>query len=315
MINLFSVPNTTIDLQKFDNLLHDSRVNEFEDRFSSYVGFRYGLGLNSASSAIFLLLKVMGLKKVRLPNQLPPTVLNYVLHTGAEVELYDNEWWVGNTYKLGEKGGYTIIDSAQEVTKADFPKDNDKIIKIYSFYPTKPVGGIEGGMICCNDKYLLSKIRELAYYGGCGRNVSWEKHQLSVGYKMYMTSLQAYVANKSLDKLADKRYNLDVIKRTYRERIGCSYGIKSGNSYHLYRVYVEDVENFIRFMNIGEIQCGIHYKPLSEMCAYRYHPKVTGTYEPEKGGYVSIPLHENLTSAYTYYITGKMHEYRKNNRK
>lgn len=47
MINLFNIPNYTIDTSKLTSLLHDDIVNEFEENFAKYVGAKYAVSLNS----------------------------------------------------------------------------------------------------------------------------------------------------------------------------------------------------------------------------------------------------------------------------
>ena len=56
MINLFNINNHIIDTSKFSNLLHDSIVEDFENSIASYVGAKYAVSFNSATSAIFLAL-------------------------------------------------------------------------------------------------------------------------------------------------------------------------------------------------------------------------------------------------------------------
>ena len=56
MIQLFNINNYILDTSKYSNLLHDNIVTEFEETISEYVGAKYAVSFNSATSAIFLLL-------------------------------------------------------------------------------------------------------------------------------------------------------------------------------------------------------------------------------------------------------------------
>ncbi len=56
MINLFHVNNHTINTVNYNNLLHDTVVTTFEDTIKDYVGAKYAVTFNSATSAIFLTL-------------------------------------------------------------------------------------------------------------------------------------------------------------------------------------------------------------------------------------------------------------------
>ena len=57
MIQLFNINKHNIDTSEFSNLLHDKCVEEFEKKIAQYVGAKYACSVNSATSAIFLIMK------------------------------------------------------------------------------------------------------------------------------------------------------------------------------------------------------------------------------------------------------------------
>jgi len=169
---------------------------------------------------------------------------------------------------------------------------------IYSFYPTKPVGSVDGGMIVSKDKKKIDQLRILAYNGTSNSVNSWEKSVKSVGYKCYMNSVQAYIANENLKRLDEKLYKLSKVRDQY------NMALKLQNtSSHLYRVNVkEDLPGVNRIVlekaRKAGIMCGIHYKPLNLLEALlKYHSQFRELSKSWKEGMttLSIPFHEKLT--------------------
>jgi len=53
MIQLFNINNYQINTSDYSNFLHDKKVTEFEEKIADYVGAKYAVSFNSATSAIF----------------------------------------------------------------------------------------------------------------------------------------------------------------------------------------------------------------------------------------------------------------------
>ena len=114
MIELFNINNFIIDTSKFSNLLHDPVVEKFENQIAKYVGAKYAVSFNSATSAIFLAL--LGERVVvDVPSIIPPVVLNAIITSGNKYRFIDNIDWVGDSYVLHEFDDYKIVDSAQKL--------------------------------------------------------------------------------------------------------------------------------------------------------------------------------------------------------
>ena len=116
MINLFHINNHVIDTSKYSNLLHDSIVTKFEDTIADYVGAKYAVTFNSATSALFLALLDKN-TTITVPSMIPPVVLNAIITSGNQYDFYDDVNWVGDSYLLHDFGDYKIIDSAQKLDK------------------------------------------------------------------------------------------------------------------------------------------------------------------------------------------------------
>lgn len=290
MINIFNIPKYKIDTGQFNNLINGSVVTQFEEEFASYIGAKYSVALNSATSAIFLLFLNKGVN-VTIPSIIPPVVANALITSGNTISFKDDIDWVGNSYVLHDFGDYRVIDSAQKVERNQYNKEKkrERDILIHSFYPTKPISSCDGGMIVSNDKEIIDEIRCLAYNGMSNEANNWERKISKVGYKFYMNSLQAYMAKQNLEYLEGKNNYLATIRDIYN-----THFTLSNTSLHLYRILVNDNEKFIKKAKENGIVCGIHYKALHKNSIYSKELLSLRYSEFEEKHTVSIPFHEKL---------------------
>jgi dTDP-4-amino-4,6-dideoxygalactose transaminase len=290
MIKLFDPENYTINTSKFSNILHDNIVTEFEENFANYVGAKYSCSINSATNAIFLLFLNKGME-IKVPSMIPPVVLNALITSGNSINFVDNIDWIGNSYILHDFGNYKIIDSAQKVERNQFKKEaNPYDLMIFSHYPTKPVGGCDGGMIVSDDYEKISWLKEAVLNGMAFSENNWDRKIKFPGYKMYMNSIQAFIANKNLEKLEDNKVKIERILKIYNENLGY---INESN--HLYRIEVNHNKKFIEYMKENEVICGVHYLPQHKNPIYSKKDQHCPISEKASEKTVSIPFHPNLT--------------------
>ena len=122
---------------------------------------------------------------------------------------------------LHDFGDYKIIDSAQKVERNQFIKEaNPEDLMIFSFYPTKPVGSIDGGIIVSNDENKIGWFKEACTNGMSYKENNWERTIKFPGWKMYMNSFQAEIASRNLSRLDEKKQRLLGIRETYNEKTG-----------------------------------------------------------------------------------------------
>ena len=146
---------------------------------------------------------------------------------------------------------YKIIDSAQKVDKDQFKKEaNDEDLMIFSFYPTKPVGSSDGGIIVSNDYEKIRWFKEATMNGQTYAHNNWDRTIKFPGYKMYMNSIQCYIANENLKILDFKKMKLSSIREKYNKSFGYN-----NTSDHLYRIEVGDRDKFIKKMGGSGIIC------------------------------------------------------------
>jgi dTDP-4-amino-4,6-dideoxygalactose transaminase len=291
MIQLFNIPDYIIDTSKFTHALHGKNVTEFENKFADYVGAKYAVAVNSATTAIFLIFKNQGVI-VNVPSMIPPVVLNALITSGNAINFTDDVNWIGGSYTLHNFKEYKVIDSAQKVERNQFKNDaKDEDLMLFSFYPTKPVGSSDGGIIVSNDEDKIKHLRTLAYNGMSQEGNNWERKIILPGYKMYMNSIQAHLANKNLDLLDEKQTRISEIRDIYNKELGYN-----NTSKHLYRINVTDRDNFLTHMKSNGITCGIHYDAMHLHDVYSLWDIFDcGESEKVSKECVSIPLHEKLT--------------------
>jgi dTDP-4-amino-4,6-dideoxygalactose transaminase len=284
----------------FDHHLHGSIVTEFEEEFAAYVGAKYACSLSSATNAIFLI-ALSKRQMYKVPAMLPAVVVNAIVNAGCDVKFIDNWSWVGGSYLLHDYEDFKVIDSAQRVDRNQFKNEaSDEDLMIFSFYPTKPVGGIDGGMIVSNDKEKIDYFRTMVMNGMSYSENNWDRVPKYVGWKMYMSSAQAYVALQNLRRLDEKKERLSQIKAEYNKHFNLD-----NTSDHLYRInspYRDKVKDYA-YQN--EVMTGIHYTPLHHtrlygnmMLSYDLNGslKLEGS-NAEGATTLSLPFHEALTDS------------------
>lgn len=289
MIPLFNIPNYKIDTSQFNHFLHASVVEEFEKNFREYVGAKYSCTVNSATNAIFLAFLNKNIT-INTPSLIPPVVCNALLTSGNQISFTDNTKWVGDSYILHNFGDYKIIDSAQKVDRNQFRKEaNDQDLMIFSFYPTKPVGSSDGGIIVSNDEKKIKFFKEATMNGMTYSHNNWDRTIKFPGYKMYMNSIQCFIANKNLSKLDSKKEKLAQIRELYNSELGYN-----NTSDHLYRIDTLNNKKFIAKLKEKNIVGGIHYDALHLNKVYCTSSVSLPCSENEAKTKVSIPFHEQL---------------------
>ena len=291
MINLFNINNYQINTSDYSNFLHDKKVTEFEEKIAEFVGAKYAVSFNSATSAIFLLLLGKNIT-VKVPSIIPPVVINAIITSGNKYDFYDDTKWVGNSYILHTFEDYKVVDSAQKLEKDQFKNEcNPEDLMIFSFYPTKPIGSCDGGMIVSDDYDKIMSLKEMALNGMSYSDNNWDRKIKFAGYKMYMNSIQCDIALNNFKKYQNKLNILEDIRKTYNNELNCS-----NTSNHLYRIEIENRDNFISYMKDNGVSCGIHYEALHTHPVYKINDDNLPLTESKSKTTVSIPFNELLTN-------------------
>ena len=312
MIKLFAPRNRITIHSEFDHLLHGSVVTDLEKAIADYVGAKYAVAVSSATAGLFLSLKFVPpgeSEQVQIPSIIPPVVPNVLINSDIKFGWNANTYWVGSSYPLYINKNFTIVDSAQSLNPGQFENtqvEGDNTLMVFSFYPTKPLGGVDGGMVVSNNEGIIDWIRTAARNGTKGIESSWERDLVFPGWKMYMNSLQAtLILDRFKTSYEKERARIKEIRNRYDEAFD-----KSSISYHLYRLRLDS-----NYKSPKNIQTGWHYKPCHLNPVYKDIPcrfdKQNNVLEESLK--VSIPFHHKLTDDEVEEVIKYFKQYRTEN--
>jgi UDP-4-amino-4-deoxy-L-arabinose-oxoglutarate aminotransferase len=162
---------------------------------------------------------------------------------------------------------------------------------IFSFYPTKPIGSCDGGMIVSDDLNKILHLKEMALNGMSFSENNWDRKIKFPGYKMYMNSIQCDIALRNFENYKSKLERLSYIREYYNENLGLN-----NTSSHLYRINTNDRDTLINNLKKHNVQTGIHYKSLHNHEVYKINDDLLPNSEIESLTTLSIPFHEKLTN-------------------
>jgi dTDP-4-amino-4,6-dideoxygalactose transaminase len=270
----------------------------FETEFSSYVGAKYGIGVNSGSDALFLALKALGIDEhsevITVSHTFVSTV-DGIVRCGAKPVFVDVE---PDTYCINVA---KIEERITERTKAilpvhlyGHPADLDQILKIarqyglsvvedacqahgaeykgkkvgsfgnagcFSFYPVKNLGAYgDGGMVTTNDSSVAERIKLLRNYGQSRKYY----HDL-VGINSRLDELQAAILRAKLPHLDTWNKQRRVLAELYRELLASTNIVLplekdyAKHVYHLFVVRLSQRNKCQRHLQRNGIRTQIHY--------------------------------------------------------
>ena len=94
-----------------------------------------------------------------------------------------------------------------------------------------------------------------------------------------------------MQKYQNKLNILEDIRKIYNKELNYS-----NTSNHLYRVEIENRDNFISYMKDNGVSCGIHYEALHTHPVYKINDDNLPLTESKSKTTVSIPFNELLTN-------------------
>lgn len=256
-----------------------SKVLEFEKAFAEYVGAKYAVATNSATSALDLCLKVYDIKGGELittpftfvsdaivgewndmdvtfadidPRTLciDPKAMNITSNTKAIIavdshgRLADIE---GIRKACGDNKPLIIEDAAHAMYTPGVGKYAD--ITVFSFQAVKTLPIFDGGMITTNDEAIAKKLKTLTWLGvekstfdRVGKKgYSW-KYDITQadGIKGYMTDVQAVIGLGQLRRLEGMNYTRRRIQARYNEAFRGNDWFKEPEFSHTVQYYTPE---------------------------------------------------------------------------
>ncbi len=303
-----------------------AKSREFEEQFAQYVGAAHAVFVDSGTSALFLALQYLKYKnllsgKIIVPSLTFTATAEELIHAGFDIEFGDID---PNTYCLKEvtdhslpvhlyghraQNGALIYDSAHRIEKDDV-KGSDALW-CYSFYATKNISVVTGGMIATNNteayEWLL-KARDHGLSAGTKERYSgaYKQYDVSfIGWRVKGDDLRASIGIEQLKKLPEITRRRNEIVAQYNKAFGRTW---EGN--HVYGVFVENQEAFVNYMYEHGVQTTVHFRPLHTMTGYQPYYKGESLPVTEHIGSheVSLPLFPQLTNDEVEYIVKTVKE-------
>ncbi len=195
---LKSIDNTLIK----GNIFFGDELLKFEKNFTKKYNYKYGLAVKSCTDALYISLKVLGVKKgdevITAANTAIPTISAIIL-AGATpklvdissdylinvnhikksitsktkaiipVHLYGQSCDMPKILKIAKKYKLKIIEDCAQAQGAKFKNKhvgNFGDFGCFSFYPTKILGAYgDGGFIVTNNRKFFEKAKRIRFYG------------------------------------------------------------------------------------------------------------------------------------------------------
>lgn len=211
-----------------EHLINGPSVSEFEKKFSQFVGTKYAASVNSGTSALFLSLMAMDIRKgdyVVCPSASFVATANSIVHAGAIPIFVD----IGNDYNLDITCLQDIINKFQRKIKCIIPVHlygrpvnlrslmeiaSDYKIRViedacqahgssyngkfigsfgetgaFSFYSSKNITvGGDGGMVTTDNKTIYERVQKLRNQGS---SVGNRYRNDIIGYNLRLNSINA----------------------------------------------------------------------------------------------------------------------------
>lgn len=218
------------------------KVEQFEHEFAAFVGKKYGIFVNSGSSAnlvaVNALIELTGHYYFTTPAVAFPTTINPLIQTGRDITLVDvdPETYVPNNANYGAMtlGNYHHYDTIEDSCDAMHPGLYTGLAQTFSFYPAHHMTTGDGGMITTDEPEFYRAAKSFRDWGRdcwcspnhdntCGKRfeAGWmngyfydHKYTYSrIGYNLQATDMQAAMGIAQLKKLPSF---LDVRRRNFK---------------------------------------------------------------------------------------------------
>jgi dTDP-4-amino-4,6-dideoxygalactose transaminase/nucleoside-diphosphate-sugar epimerase len=318
--------NEILDSMRSGWITTGPKLQRFEAMMREYIGCKHAIAVSSCTAALHLSLAALdigpGDEVITTPITWPATS-NVVVHLGAKPVFVDVEPDTLNMdptkieaaitprtkailpvhmagqpvdldaiHAIARRHGIPVIEDAAHAIGAAYKGRRIGTISqftCFSFYPTKNMTTIEGGLVATDDDAAAEKMRALAMAGinrdawkrySKGGSLHWEL--IYPGYKYNMTDIQAAVGIHQLPKLDGFNTRRDELVKRYVEALSDVPGITflrdlpdRVHARHLAIALIEpdgfgtDRDGFIQALKAENIGTGIHFISLHLQPWYR----------------------------------------------
>ncbi|WP_433294423.1 DegT/DnrJ/EryC1/StrS family aminotransferase [Actinoplanes sp. CA-030573] len=322
--------NAAVRVLKSRQLAQGSEVAAFETDFSELVAGRACVAVSSGTDALHLALRALGIgagDEVIVPSFTFGATAHAVTHAGATpvfaditpetftldpdavnaaitgrtaaimpVHLFGHPAAMDQLTALATRHHLAVIEDAAQAVGAsldDVPAGAFGVAAAFSFYPTKNMHSIEGGMLVTADPKIAATARLLRNQGMTGRY-----EYTIVGYNARMTDVAAAVGRAQLNSLP----YWTTLRQAHAEQLsdqltGVLTPTVTPGARHVYHQYVirHPDRDQLRARLAGEgIETAVHYpSPVHRSAAYGRRLDLPCT-EQAVTEVLSLPVHPHL---------------------
>ena len=344
------------------SLLTDGpKLRQFESTFAKFTGSKYAIGVSNATSALHLSIKANGIKKgdeVIVPDMTFVATANAVVQAGATPVFADVEEETMNISidsikkkitsktkgiipvhfagkicdivticKFAKKNDLNVIEDCAHAIGARYNKKhvgNFGNAGCFSFYPTKNITTIEGGMVITNSKKIAEYVMSARNHGlskTLGQRYTngkpWDYDMIESGFNYRLDEIRSALGLSQLKRIKKINAERKRIFEYYNIKLKNIKGIVTPNSlsndehaYHLYIMKVKEGNNisrdqlFTQLLKYG-IKTTVHYKPLHKFSAFK---KLKNSNKEMKNSnllyneIISLPLYLNMPKKEQDYV-------------
>jgi len=245
--------DVVIEVLKSPFLAQGPKVAQFEEDLCEYVGVKYAVAFNSATSALHGAYSVCG---ITVNDEIITTPISFVATSNMFVELGAKPIWCdvkldGNIDEnkieslitpntkaivavdfagkpveiekintIAKKHNILVIDDASHALGSSV--ESKKVgsfadMSIFSFHAIKPITTSEGGVVVTNDEEFANALRLFRSHG-MEKKELWNSDMTSMGYNLRMTEVAGALGSSQLKKLDSFIAKRNEIAKYFDER-------------------------------------------------------------------------------------------------
>lgn len=350
-------------------------TKKFEDLFKKYKNSKNAVALNSCTAALHLSLIACGVKKgdevITTPMTFASTI-NSIIHSGAKPVLADIEpdtfnidpnqiikkitkktkalivvHFAGLPCKMNEikkianKHNIKLIEDCAHAIETKYDgkhTGNFGDVGCFSFYSTKNLTTVEGGMITTNNKKISNLASTMRIHGlskdawkrdlQVKERKNYYRHYdvKEVGFKYNMPDLNAAIGIVQLRKLEKNLQKRKNIFKYYQKRLDnlpikfqSIYSYKLKHAFHLCLIVIQKSktsktrDELASYLLKKKIGVGINYRSVTDMYVYkrkyRWKDSLTKNAKYVGDNVISLPLYPELKKKEIDYICDKIRDF------
>lgn len=238
------------------------KIKEFENKISTYIGTKYGIGVNSGTSGLHLCVRSLGIKDGDEVITTPFSFIassNCILFERAKpvfvdieedslcldvekieeritpktkailpVHIFGHPCKMDKISQIATKYNLSVIEDACEALGSEYMGrrvGSFGNVAVFAFYPNKQITTAEGGMIVTNDENIAKLCMSLRNQGR-GDDPNSEVLYTRMGYNYRMNELSAALGVAQMERIDEILRKRESVANFYNERLRNVKGIR-----------------------------------------------------------------------------------------